>query len=121
MYFTAAVESTVAANVLVILASNPIFSAIFSYLLLEEVMPLRTIITCIICFGAIILIFSSQLGGSSNTIEGNMYALIASVTLGEYLVLIRLAEKYETRDADFIFCILWAFVQSSFGKFLQNI
>ena len=60
MLFTAAVQNTAVANVLVIVASNTVFSSIFSYLLLGELIPIRMFITSAICFGAIALIFSGN-------------------------------------------------------------
>ena len=60
MLFTSAIQLTAVANVLVIVASNTVFSSIFSYLLLGEVIPIRMIVTSIICFGAIALIFSGE-------------------------------------------------------------
>ena len=61
MLFTAAIQNTAVANVLVIVASNTVFSSIFSYLLLGELIPIRMFITSAICFGAIALIFSGKL------------------------------------------------------------
>lgn len=58
MLFTAAIQHTAVANVLVIVASNAVFSSIFSYLLLKEIIPLRMWVTSFVCFGAIALIFS---------------------------------------------------------------
>lgn len=60
MLFTAAVQRTAVANVLVIVASNTVFSSVFSYMLLGELIPLRMWITSFICFGAIALIFSGN-------------------------------------------------------------
>jgi drug/metabolite transporter (DMT)-like permease len=60
MLFTAAVQNTAVANVLVIVASNTVFSSIFSYLLLGELIPIRMFVTSAICFGAIALIFSGN-------------------------------------------------------------
>ena len=61
MLFTAAIQNTAVANVLVIVASNTVFSSIFSYLLLGELIPIRMFVTSAICFGAIALIFSGKL------------------------------------------------------------
>ena len=88
--FTAAVQNTAAANVLVINASNAIFSAIFSYFLLGDPILFRTAATTLVCFGAIVLVFSSEFGGGSGGLVGNLYALAAAVTVGLYLPLCRL-------------------------------
>ena len=87
--FTAAVQNTAAANVLVINASNTIFSAIFAYFLVGDAVPWRTAITTLVCFGAIILVFSSEFGGGSGSWVGNVYAVGAAVSLGLYLPLCR--------------------------------
>jgi drug/metabolite transporter (DMT)-like permease len=88
-FFTLAVQNTAAANVLVINASNTVFSSIFAYFLLGEPIPLRTAATILVCFGAIVLVFSSQLTGGADGLAGNFYALAAAATLGLYLPLCR--------------------------------
>ena len=45
---TYAFQKTAAANVLVIVAANPMFSAILSYFLLNEKAPVRTILASIV-------------------------------------------------------------------------
>jgi len=87
--FTAAVQNTAAANVLVINASNTIFSAIFAYFLVGDAVRWRTVVTTLVCFGAIVLVFSSELGGGSDGWVGNVYAVGAAVSLGLYLPLCR--------------------------------
>ncbi len=92
---TLAFQKTAIASALVIIASNPMFSAIFSYFLLKESIPLRTIIAALVCFGAIVLIFSAELGSGGSQIDGVLYALFASITMGLYFVLLRLAFIYQ--------------------------
>lgn len=87
-----AYENTNVASVLVINASNPIFSALGSYLLLKEKMKIRTIIATIVCFIAIIVIFLGQSGGGENNALGLISALLASISIGFYLVLLRYQE-----------------------------
>jgi drug/metabolite transporter (DMT)-like permease len=87
-----AFQKTAVANVLVIVAANPMFSAVASYFVLKETIRLRTAIAALVCFSAIIIIFSGDLGKNSNSSTdaiGLMNALVASVTLGFYLVLVR--------------------------------
>ena len=69
MLFTSAIQLTAVANVLVIVASNTVFSSIFSYLLLGELIPIRMIVTSLICFGAIALIFSGEYAYASSLIR----------------------------------------------------
>ena len=59
--FTSAIQHTAVANVLVIVASNTVFSSAFSYFMLKEVIPIRMWVTSFVCFGAIALIFSGSI------------------------------------------------------------
>jgi drug/metabolite transporter (DMT)-like permease len=83
------------ASVLVINSSNPIFAAIGSYLLLNEIIRFRTVFTIIVCLGALVYIFVSELtgGGEGPGLIGLFSALVASVTLGSYFALLRYVEK----------------------------
>lgn len=102
--FTFAIQNGVVANVLVIVASNPMFSAVFSYILLGEVVPLRTVITCLICFAVIVIIFVGELNADSSAYVGIVAAVFCSASLGLYLVLLRLASKYEGAEPDVMAC-----------------
>lgn len=85
--------TTAIANALVINSANPMFSALFSWLILKETIPMRTILASVVSFGAIILIFYSQIGGTSsstNTI-GMICAMFASASMGLYFVILRMA------------------------------
>ncbi len=79
------------------------FSAIFGLLLLKEKIPIRTIICCIVCFGAILLIFSTELSGDTDLV-GMISALFSSVLMGLYFVLLRVASKYEGCEPDMMPC-----------------
>ncbi len=90
-----AVQQTYVGNVLVILASAPMFAAICSYLIHRQLLPWRTIITCVVSFGVLALVFlgstsssGSSTGGGGNTIVGNMLAVLASSTYGLYFSLL---------------------------------
>lgn len=86
-----AFQNTAVATVLVINASNPVFSAIFGYFLLGEVPPIRTICASIVCIGAIALIFAGEVNsGSGNSIGGVLASLASSISMGLYFVLLRL-------------------------------
>jgi drug/metabolite transporter (DMT)-like permease len=89
--------STAVANALVINLANPMFSALFSWIILKENIPMRTIIASLISFGAIILIFYSQLGstGSTSNTIGLICAMIASACMGLFFVILRLAAGKE--------------------------
>lgn len=90
---TYAFQKTAIANALVINSANPMWSALFSWLVLKESIPLRTIITSLVAFAAIIIIFYGQLGSGSGGSDaaGLISALIASMSMGAYFVLLRLA------------------------------
>lgn len=110
MLFTSAIQLTAVANVLVILASNPMWTVILSYFALGEEIKLRTVVCCLVCFGAIVLIFVSDLQASqdqklsSDSLLGNILALFASFTLGGYFVLLRVASKFEGVEPDMLPC-----------------
>ena len=92
-----ALQHTSVANVLVILASNPIFSAFFSFILLQEKVNLRTMITGIICFNCIGFIFYQNINveSDSESTKGIIFAIFAAITYALYFVLIRVADKYQ--------------------------
>jgi drug/metabolite transporter (DMT)-like permease len=81
------------ATVLVINAANCLFAALVGYLLMGEQLKYRTIFTILTRFGALIYIFVSQLSDANTNILGLFSALVASVTLGVYLVLLRYIEQ----------------------------
>ncbi|RYG95341.1 EamA family transporter, partial [archaeon] len=61
---TIALQTASVGSVLVILAANPMFSALFSYLILGEVIKMHTFMASIVCFVAILVIFVSELEGA---------------------------------------------------------
>lgn len=86
------------ATVLVIVASNPMFAALFSYILLREPVPWYTTLAGFVCFGAIVLIFYSELTGSSDpNVGGLLAALGCSVATGLYFVLLRFIDIRSNR------------------------
>ena len=105
LFFTLAVQNTAVANVLVINSTNPVFAAIFSYLILKERIPWKTAVVMVMCFGAILVVFSTELGKSSDSsaLLGNLFALGAASTIGLYFVLVRLAATHDPA-ADMLPC-----------------
>lgn len=95
IFFTSAIQNAPAAVALVIIAINPLWSSVFTWLILKEVVPVRTIITCIISIGAIVMIFVTQLQGQSSAEVGMIYAVFSGMTLGLFFVLLRLAQRYQ--------------------------
>ena len=92
--FTIAVHYTAAANVLVILATNPLFSALFSWFLLGDVIQVRTAITMLVGLAAISLIFYDEFSGGSSpkVILGNIFACCTSVLMGLYFSMVKYFE-----------------------------
>ncbi len=84
---------TAVANVLVILASNPMWTAIGNYFILQEKLKIRTLVACVLCFAAIIIVVigqtTSSSGSSSDDVIGIVCALIGTITFGLYLILVR--------------------------------
>jgi drug/metabolite transporter (DMT)-like permease len=122
LLFTIAVQNTAAANVLVINATNPIFSAIFSYLILGEFIDKKTFVVMLICFGAIILVFSTEFGNDAgvSAVAGNLCALGAAVTVGLYFVLIRLA-SIRNAEISMIQCNMLGGIVTSLGNIIHVI
>lgn len=96
--FLWAVESTYAANVLVIMSTSSFFSAIFSFILLGERLKLHTCVACLACFGGIVLIFADVLFLKDRDVSafstksqtfGNLMALVVACSSGAYYTLLR--------------------------------
>ena len=127
LFFTLAVQNTAVANVLVINSTNPIFSAIFSVFILKERIPWKTVIVIFICFGAILVVFSNELGGGSNSsaLAGNLFALAAACTVGLYFVLVRLAtlrdESANMLPCNIVSGVFTALVAVAIGRGLRTL
>lgn len=95
IFITYGLQTIAAADVLVINASNPMFSAVFSYFVLKELIPWYTILAAVACFAAIAGMFYTQLSGGSDdrTVIGFLCSLGAAISMGLYFVLLRLMEK----------------------------
>ena len=93
LLFTA-IMTTSAASVLVIQASNPVFAAIFSWFILGEKVTKLTLGTCLVCIGAIVLIFVGEAieessDDTNHGTSGLFCAVGSSVSFGLYVVLLR--------------------------------
>jgi drug/metabolite transporter (DMT)-like permease len=106
--FLFAVKITYAANVLVIISTSSIFAAIASYFLLGERLRPHTICACLVCFGAILYIFSDQVFQSNSDgqsrddgfsrkdqVIGNVLAVLVAIGSGCYFTLLRHIIKNE--------------------------
>lgn len=95
-----ALMNTAAANVLVIQAANPLFSAMFSWLIMRESMTRITFATSVVCVIAIVLIFAGDLQGGGSSSEGDntlglLFAVASSITFGLYIVMLRYMALYQ--------------------------
>jgi drug/metabolite transporter (DMT)-like permease len=95
LFFTLGIQRANVANVLVIFASNPMFSGLFSWIFLKEGLKIYTLVAMLVCISRIIYIFYDQMGGSSsnNDILRNCFALIASIAMGAFFVVVRFMEE----------------------------
>ena len=87
--FVFAVSKTSVANVVLILASMPIFSSIFSYIFLKERIYLRTLITtAFVIFGLAFIAFGSMQSEIASW-RGDIWAVYVSVAYAAALTAIR--------------------------------
>jgi drug/metabolite transporter (DMT)-like permease len=89
--FVMSIRLTTAANTLVIIASMPLFAAVFTRIFLKEKVPLRTWMAAIAGFGGIAILFSGSLGGGA--LFGDLLALVTACFMAGNFVLIRRFEK----------------------------
>jgi len=97
VFFTIAVSNTAVANVLCIIAADPLFSTILLYFLIKENAKPRHIITSIVCFLGILVVCNSefQTSNSPSSILGLLSAVAASVLIATYFVTLQAAENIE--------------------------
>ncbi len=76
IFFINAIKTTTVANVVMIFASAPLFSAFYSYLIYKNKSTKNIYITSFFIFVGLFIIFSSQLGGGD--LLGNIYALLCT-------------------------------------------
>lgn len=89
--FVMSVRLTTAANALVIVASMPLFAAVFTLFFLKEKVPLRTWLAALAGFGGIAILFSGSLGGGA--LIGDLLALVTACFMAGNFVLIRRFDK----------------------------
>ncbi len=92
LLFVYSISHTSTANTVVILASSPLFSALFSSLFLKEKLRTNTLITMLITFCGVFYIFA----GSLNSLhwKGDLAALILAISTGGVLTLLRRAHHF---------------------------
>ncbi|MBS1269618.1 MAG: hypothetical protein MAG794_00569 [Gammaproteobacteria bacterium] len=85
--FVLSVANTSVANTLIIVATGPLFTALFAWAFLRERPPLRTWITMVAAFAGMLVIFYHDLGNVS--LLGDSLALVTAVGLGITFVIVR--------------------------------
>jgi drug/metabolite transporter (DMT)-like permease len=85
--FILSVTNTSVANTLVIVATGPLFTALFAWAFLNERPPLRTWVTIAAAFSGMLIIFYHDLG--SESLVGDLLALVTAAGLGISFVIVR--------------------------------
>jgi len=85
--FILSVANTTVANTLIIVATGPLFTALFAWMFLKERPPLRTWITIGAAFTGMLVIFYNDLG--SVHLLGDLLALVTATGLGITFVIVR--------------------------------
>lgn len=85
--FILSVANTSVANTLIIVATGPLFTALFAWAFLGERPPLRTWITIATAFTGMLVIFYHDLGSVS--VLGDALALVTAIGLGVTFVIVR--------------------------------
>ena len=88
--FVGAIANTTVANVLVILAAMPLFSALLGWVLIREQVQKRTVFAILVAFSGVVVIFVGSLQGGGWL--GNGLALFTALIQGVTLVVLRRAE-----------------------------
>lgn len=85
--FVLSVANTSVANTLIIVATGPLFTALFAWAFLKERPPPRTWITIAAAFAGMVVIFYHDLG--SGSLLGDLLALVTATGLGVTFVVLR--------------------------------
>jgi len=113
-FFVLAITHTSVANALVIIATAPLFSALFAWLILKESVFLSTWITIIVCVGGISLIFMGSLGGGSR--HGDFYAILCAFMIAGQITTVRHAKNLDMVPSLGIAGILTALIALPFAS-----
>lgn len=95
--FVYSVNHTAVANTLVILATSPLFAALFTRLLIGEPVPARTWVAMAMAAGGVTVTFGTSLeaGGTS----GNLVAIAVAAAMGFNLTVVRRAGRVDMAPA----------------------
>ena len=87
LFFVLSIKLTIAANTLVLLSLSPVFAALFSYLLMKELIAKKTWAAITVAVAGVSVIFSGDIG-SGNT-AGNIIGLLVPICIAFNLTLMR--------------------------------
>ena len=111
--FVYSIQNTAVANTLVLIASAPIFAALFSVFILKEIPSLFTWIVIIIAMLAMIII---GVGSFTTTgLYGDLMALVVAIGMGFSMVLVRLFKNKDLVPACLLGCLISAIYVLPFG------
>ncbi len=111
--FVYSIQNTAVANTLVLIASAPIFAALFSVFILKEIPSLFTWIVILISMFAMVII---GVGSFTTTgLYGDLMALIVAAGMGFSMVLVRLFKNKDLVPACLLGCLIAAIYALPFG------
>ncbi len=111
--FVYSIQNTAVANTLVLIASAPIFAALFSVFILKEIPSVFTWIVILIAMFAMIII---GVGSFTTTgLYGDLMALIVAIGMGFSMVLVRLFKNKDLVPACLLGCLISALYALPFG------
>ena len=111
IFFINAIKTTSVANTVMIFASAPLFTSLFTYLLYKEKSKKNIYIASLFIFIGLFIIFSSQLG--KGDLLGNIYALVCVILFALSFVILG---RY--KDANRFAITAFAGLSSTFISFL---
>ncbi|NVK43635.1 MAG: DMT family transporter [Oceanospirillaceae bacterium] len=86
--FVFSISHTSAANTVVILASSPLFAALFSRIFLGEKVKRRTLVSIIVSIAGVLVVFAGSGGGGGHW-QGDLAALVLAIGMGAMFTLLR--------------------------------
>jgi len=86
--YTLAISHTHVANVMIIMATASMFTAIFSWFIFGEQLPVRLIVAIVVAFVAVAVVVGLSLE-LDDAWEGNVYALMSALSMALFFVIVR--------------------------------
>ena len=111
--FVYSIQNTAVANTLVLIASAPIFAALFSVFILKEI---PSFFTWIVIFIALLAMIIIGIGSFTSTgLYGDIMALFVAAGMGFSMVLVRLFKNKDLVPACLLGCLIAALYTLPFG------